>query len=232
MRTTVSSRRRARVLYAGVVVFIALALLTARSIFVAWHTRSGEARAEAILNLVAQRTPSRPTDAPGAMAWLRLELDRYEQRIPDARRAALYRSLAASSERVPDALSQVADELRAGQPGESDRGVKFQALWPSATPSLRRTRLVTFDGHTLVVTRRRALDDESEPQAVASDRVLRSLVPLITERRAALARVFEAHPLPAVPGDRAPRPVRLYVVTEDGTLVSEPWDSSEPGSAA
>jgi hypothetical protein len=102
MRTTVSSRRRARVLYAGVVIFLALALLTARSIFVAWHTRSGEARAEAVLNLVAERTPSRPTDAPGAMAWLRLEFDRYEQRIPDERRAALYRGLAAPAERAKD----------------------------------------------------------------------------------------------------------------------------------
>src|SRR5262245_61327672 len=115
MRSTVSSssRRRARVLYAGVVVFLALALLTARSIFVAWQTRTGEARAEAVLNLVAQRTPSRPTNAPGAMAWLRLELDRYEQRITDPRRAALYRSLAAPAERVPDALTPAADELRA-----------------------------------------------------------------------------------------------------------------------
>ena len=77
-------------LYAGVVVFIALAVSTTRSIYVAWQTRSGEAKAEAVLDLVAQRTATRPTDAPGAMAWLRLELDRYERRIADSSRAVLY----------------------------------------------------------------------------------------------------------------------------------------------
>ena len=94
-------------LYAGVALFAALALFTARSIWIAWHERSGEAKAEAIFDLVGQRTPLRPTDAPGAMAWLRLELDKYARRL-DPDRARLYRSFAAGGDRVPAELRHLA----------------------------------------------------------------------------------------------------------------------------
>ena len=80
MRSTVSLRRGVGVLYAGVVVFAGLAALTARSIWTAWQERSGDERAAAVFDLVAERTALRPTDAPGAMAWLRLELDRFGRR--------------------------------------------------------------------------------------------------------------------------------------------------------
>src|SRR5262245_20551096 len=101
MRTTV---RRTRVLYAGVGVFVALSIFTARSIWLAWQERSGEAKAAAIFDLVQQRMPPRPTEAPGAMAWLKLELDRYRQQIGDPERARLYGEFAAASRHVPEEL--------------------------------------------------------------------------------------------------------------------------------
>ena len=91
-------------LYAGVVVFVGLAAFTARSIWIAWQERSGDARAAAVFDLVAERTALRPTDAPGAMAWLRLELDRFGRREHDGARATRYASFAASGDRVPESL--------------------------------------------------------------------------------------------------------------------------------
>jgi PAS domain-containing protein len=43
-------------------------------------------------------------------------------------------------------------------------------------------------------------------------------------------RAIAAAPLPSLPDDRPPRPVRLYAVAEDGTLVSAPWRGPAPDS--
>src|SRR5678816_4206378 len=80
MRSTVSLRRGVGVLYAGVVVFDGLAAFTARSIWIAWQERSGDARAAAVFDLVAERAGVRPTAAPGAVARRRLALARFGRR--------------------------------------------------------------------------------------------------------------------------------------------------------
>src|SRR6185503_2795174 len=69
MRTTLQPvrTRRVRLLYAGVAIFVVLAWLTADSVWRAWNERAGRARAGAVFDLVQQRMPSRPTEAPGAM---------------------------------------------------------------------------------------------------------------------------------------------------------------------
>src|SRR5215468_10174457 len=113
MRPTVSLRRGVGVLYAGVAVFVGLAAFTARSIWIAWQARSDDARAAAVYDLVSERTPVRPTDAPGAMAWLRLELDRFGRRASGGDRARSYASFAASGERVPEALAPLLAVMRA-----------------------------------------------------------------------------------------------------------------------
>ena len=227
MRNTLSPRRRLGVLYAGVLVFAALSVFTAWSIARAWERRSGEARAEAVLSLVAERTPPRPTEAPGAMAWLRLELDRYERHIADPQRAAMYRSLAASADRVPEVLAATAAVLGGPGPPKNDARV---TLVPDATASpstsLRESQLADLNGRTFVVTRRRGLD------AGTVDRFVRTVVPLLAASGAALDRSLGAHPLPDVPDDRPPRPVRIYAVSEDGTLVSAPWSGTRADAAA
>ena len=85
--------------------FVALAAFTARAIWIAWHERSGEARAEAVFDLVGQRMPPRPTEAPGAMAWLQRELERYARHLDDDR-ARLYRQFATASDGVPAPLER------------------------------------------------------------------------------------------------------------------------------
>ena len=219
-------------LYAGVALFVALALFTARSIWIAWHERSGEAKAEAVFDLVGQRTPLRPTDAPGAMAWLRLELDKYARRL-DPDRARLYRRFAAGGDRVPAELRQLLPAMVLSPQAAADEPrVRLLDASPSPATSLRRQRLVELDGRTLVVTRRHALDAARGGEGAGSDRFVRGVVPALVRAQAEIARAIEQSPLPSVPGNRAPRPVRVYAVAEDGTLVSAPWDDAPGGAGA
>jgi len=234
MRLSLSSRRHAGVLYAGVALFVALAAFTARSIWTAWQERSGEAKAEAVFDLVGQRTPLRPTDAPGAMAWLRLELDRYGRQLDDDR-ARLYRALAASGDRVPAILQPLADAMAMSDPGAVPGAAAIHFTEPADGPvdSLRRQRLVQYGDRTLVVTRRRALDVGEAVTDLSSNQFVRAAVPALSLATQAVGRALARDPLPHVPGDRSPRPVRLYAISEDGTLVSAPSDEgAEPVRAS
>ena len=103
---------------------------------------------------------------------------------------------------------------------------------PSPAASLRRQRLVELDGRTLVVTRRHALDASRGGEVAGSDRFVRGVVPALVRAQTDIARAIEQSALPSVPGDRAPRPVRVYAVAEDGTLVSAPWDDVAGGTRA
>ena len=250
MRSTVSLRRGVGVLYAGVVVFVGLAAFTARSIWTAWQERSGDGRAEAVFNLVAERTPLRPTDAPGAMAWLRLELDRFGRREGDGARVPRYASFAASGDRVPASLAPLLAVMRTamdaapGGPGSnrdvpltgsgsSDAPLAGPGLGsgaPAAHASLREQHVFEVGDRPVIVTRRKpGTDAERAPSDAFVGRVAAPLVQAV----GAIDRAIAAAPLPLVPGDRAPRPVRLYAVSEDGTLVSVPWpDRQKPDAAA
>jgi PAS domain-containing protein len=213
------------VLYAGLVLFVVLALLTARSAWSAWHARSGEAKAEAVFDLVAQRMPLRPTEAPGALAWLQRELSRYERHLPDEARARAYRSLATAADDVPESLSGVLAALRSSaltRPAD-DLGRAPSAPIDDASPSLRRQHLVEYHGRTLALTRSRLADAEPPGADTSSNRFLRSTVPVLIAAQAAIDLSIAGAALPAVPGSAPPRPVRVYAVSEDGTLVSAPW---------
>jgi hypothetical protein len=206
-------------LYGGVVVFALLAALTARSIWRAWTDRAGQARAEAVFNLVQQRTPSRPTEAPGAMAWLRDQLAAYRRHLPDPSAPVFERLAHAGDEppaelaRVVVAMRHVAEAASAGHPP-----VRIERL-SDREPSRRAISLVTAGEVTLVVTRRRAL--ELDPSS--NEFVSRLAWPMATAK-------------PAVEQALAAgiRPVRLYALADDGTLLSLPWGSSNepPDSVA
>jgi PAS domain-containing protein len=219
------------VLYAGVALFVGLAAFTARAIWTAWHERSGEARAEALFDLVGQRMPPRPTEAPGAMAWLQRELERYARHLDDDR-ARLYRQFASASDGVPAALEPVRDAIRRATVDPAAPGrVRWLGISDPAGPSsLRSQRLVVLDSRTFVVTRRRALEPASEAGAVSSDSVVRWAAAFLGEASASVERELIARQLPAVPGNRQPHPVRLYLVSEDGTLISAPWEPARNGS--
>ena len=135
-----------------------------------------------MLSLVGERTSPRPTAAPGAMAWLRLELDRYEQHIADPDRAAVYRGLASPAARVPDSLGPIADALVAPPPDGADAG----ALVRRRRRPLRRRRHSRCDANVspssatarFVVTRGRWLDADVGPTERVN-RLVRAAVALL-----------------------------------------------------
>ncbi|HEX3759268.1 MAG TPA: hypothetical protein VHW23_11200, partial [Kofleriaceae bacterium] len=239
MRSTVSLHRGVGVLYAGVAVFVGLAAFTARSIWIAWQERSDDARAAAVFDLVAERTPVRPTDAPGAMAWLRLELDRFGRRARgdghgNSEPARWYARFAASGERVPEPLAPLVAVMRAAADGAATAGpgaagaeLRARPAASPTRPSLREQQVLDVAGRPVVVTRRRP---GSDAERAPSDAFIAEVAPRLARAAGAIDRALVAAPLPPVPGDRPPRPVRLYAVAEDGTLVSAPW--AEPASDA
>ena len=215
--------------------FVVLAAFTARSIWTAWEERSGDARAAAVFELVSERTPLRPTDAPGAMAWLRLELDRFGRRAHEGDRARPYASFAASGDRVPDALAPLLVAMRATLAEDAVPVSPGGAASPSASPrwsagsSLREQRVFALAEHAVVVTRRKAASDA---ERAPSDGFVADVAPRLVRAVEAIDQAIAATPLPPVPGDRPPRPVRLYAVSEDGTLVSAPWRDRAGADAA
>lgn len=216
-----STSRAPYLLYAGVLLFTALALLTARSIWLAFEDRAGQARASAVFDLVATRTSLRPTDAPGAMAWLRRAIDRLATGSGDT-------VLAEPSAGVPPALASVAAALRApttapSTPTSPSRSIVFEPAPGVATSSIREEQLLQVGDHVLAMTKRRSI-----PAGDAAASAAREL----TAADARLRRVLSAQPLPTALGGQRVRLVRLYTVDEDSTLLSLPWiDRPDPAEA-
>ena len=131
MRTTLSpARGRAILLYSGVAVFVLLSALTARTLWRAWNERAGQARTAAVFELVQQRMPSRPIEAPGAIAWLREQLTTY--------RAHLRGSDASTFERLSDETENVPAELVAATKPCAPSCCRHRKTTPCLRRALRR----------------------------------------------------------------------------------------------
>jgi PAS domain-containing protein len=216
-----------RLLYLGVFLLAGLVALAVLSIRREWQARIGQAQADTIFQLVQGRTPARPTETPGATAWLNLELRRYRERIADPEKARLYGEVAEwqDTRSVPPFFAPIR-ELLASPVQPTDRQAVPRLLHPQALQegSLRRQSYVELDRTWLVATRRTALDtpdlaDLSNP----SNRFVLAVSPRLLALGNELPRVLAQHPLPPLPGSRPPRVVRLYALSEDGTLVSLPF---------
>jgi PAS domain-containing protein len=221
-----------RLLHLGVFLFAVLVALAALSIRREWRQRIGESRSDAIFQLVQGKTPARPTETPGATAWLNLELRRYREKIADPGKARLYGEVAEwqDTRSVPPFFAPLRELLAA--PLRPPSNLETPALHPpgdlgepSEPPrTLRVQSFVELRERWLAVTRRRALD--SADLAAPSNRFLAATAPHLLALSDDLARVLAAHPLPALPGSRPPRVVRLYALAEDGTLISLPLPGS------
>ncbi|HEY7213095.1 MAG TPA: PDC sensor domain-containing protein, partial [Thermoanaerobaculia bacterium] len=215
-----------RLLYLGVFLLAVLVALAALSIRREWQARIGQAQAEAIFRLVQGRTPARPTETPGAAAWLNLELRRYRERIADPEKARLYGEVAEwqDTRSVPSFFAPIRALL--ARPVESAAGRTLpRLLHPKGIQegSLRGQSYVELDGRWFAMTRRTALDSaDLEDLANPSNRFLAAVAPHLLALSEALPRVLAEHPLPALPGSRPPRVVRIYGLSEDGTLLSLP----------
>src|SRR5436305_6857073 len=220
-----------RLLYLGVFLLAVLVALAAISIYQESQQRIGQSRSEAIFQLVQGKTPARPTETPGATAWLNLELRRYRERIPDPEKARLYGEVAEwqDTRSVPSFFSPIRDLLASPlRPPPSPTPSAPPALHPpgdlgepaGAPLSLRSQSFLELDRRWFAVTRRRALD--STDLASPSNRFLSAAAPHLLALSEDLLRVLARHPLPALPGGRPPRVVRLYALAEAGTLISLP----------
>ncbi|HEY2291590.1 MAG TPA: ATP-binding protein [Thermoanaerobaculia bacterium] len=223
-----------RLLYLGVFLLAVLVALAATSIYQEWQQRIGQSRSEAIFQLVQGKTPARPTETPGATAWLNLELRRYRERIPDPEKARLYGEVAEwqDTRSVPPFFAPVRDLL--ASPLRRPAVQKPPVLHPptdlgepAMSSPLRTQSFVELDGHWLAATRRTALDSRDLiALANPSNRFLALATPHLAALSEELPRVLREHPLPAFPGSRPPRVIRLYALSEDGTLVSLPLAQS------
>ena len=205
MRTTLSpARGRAFLLYAGVAVFVLLAALTARTLWRAWNERAGQARTAAVFALVQQRMPSRPIEAPGAIAWLREQLAAYRAHLRPTD-ASTFERLSDETENVPTELAAATAAMRAVvlSPAD-DEPLPAATAAPNSGTSRRAVSLIARRDATFVVTRRHIL----EKDAASNGFVSRLLTPMAAAR-GALDEALRG----------VARPVRLYALAEDGTLV-------------
>jgi PAS domain-containing protein len=223
------SRWGSRLLLFGVFLFAVLVALAAMSIRQEWQQRIGQSRADVIFQLVQGKTPARPLETPGASAWLNFELRRYRERIADPAKARLYGEVAEwqDTRSVPPfflPLRQLlARPVQRPATAVSPVLVSPDPLHDPPKPSFLRVQsFLELDRHWFAMTRRAALESSDLADTNPSNRFLNLTTPHLLDLAAALPQVLAGQPLPALPGSRPPRVVRLYALSEDGTLVSLP----------
>ncbi len=138
------------------------------------------------------------------------EPPRFAHRSPRGARRTRRGSGRRASPRSKPPPARLLDPLQAGDPAAGSPPLQF-----------RDVSYLDLGGRRLVVTRRRALAGTAA--ASPSDRFVARAAARLTATAAALQASLARHPLPALPGDRAPQIVRIYAVSEDGTLVSLPF---------
>lgn len=225
MRSTLSPRRRTRLLHLGLVLLATLVFFTARAVWQAWQDRSGQARADAIVELIDERTPLRPTDTPGASAWLQLELDRYGRRA-GAEADARFGAFAGSGTLAPTTLEPVVAALRRATGTQSDPSAIRVVRQVSAADARRAQALLEYRKEHFALTYRKT--------TVASpddDGFVREAIGIVAAAEAGVMEVLSSQPLPVVPDSTAPHPVRVYAIAEDGALLSAPWQSGAESDA-
>jgi hypothetical protein len=237
-------RRRPWLLYLSVLLVAVVAAVAFVSLRREWQRRIGQSRGQTIFELVEDTVPSRPTETPGVAAWLHLELKRFRQTIADPATARLYGEVADwhDDASLPRFLAGLREVLLLPPPrpaaGDVPRPLAAAALGGLAgddepQPRLRVQRYVELHGRWFALTRRRTLDREDlgDLEAPANRFLLYATHHLLAVGDALQAEL-DRHPLPPVPGRRPPRLVRVYAVSEDGTLVSAPLagDPADPAS--
>ena len=219
-----------RLLFLGVFLFAVLVALAATSIRQEWQQRIGQSRSDVIFQLVQGKVPARPLETPGASAWLNFELRRYRERIADPVKARLYGEVAEwqDTRSVPPFFAPLrqllASPVRRPESAASPVLVSPDPLHDPPKPSaLRAQSFLELDSHWFAITRRTALESGNVVDlANPSNRFLGLTAPHLLDLAAALPRVLAERPLPPLPGSRPPRVVRLYALSEDGTLISLP----------
>ncbi len=233
-----------RLLYLGIVLVVAVAAVAVLSVRREWLRQIGQSRGQAIFELVQDTVPSRPTATPGVVAWLHVELKRYSSHLADPAKARLYSDVTDwhDDQSLPAFLGglRAALLLPPPRPAAADvprplTGAELAAPGTGAAAdgaAMRVQRWVALRDRWFAVTRRRTLDAADPGDlSLPSNRFLLFATHHLLAVAGALRETLARRPLPAVPGDRPPRLVRIYAVSEDGTLVSAPL-AGDPADAA
>jgi hypothetical protein len=134
-----------------------------------------------------------------------------------------------ASTAVPPAVPLAVPPAHLLSPAEMGDTAAGGALSPL---QFRTQTYLEMAGRWLVVTRRRALDSRDlGDRASAANRFLIEAGRRLLAAGDRFDRVLSRRPLPAVPGTSRPRIVRLYAISEDGTLVSSPFVPAAAGEA-
>ena len=170
-----------RLLYWGIGLFAVLLAVTVFSIRDVWLARTNDARARAHFDMVQGTLPNRPTDTPGASAWLYRELERHmaRQNIGDLASWRDYRSL-------PDAFLNYGSLLTEPAP-QSESPSQILALPNTPDPTTDPTTNLQFrdqfytswQDHQFVVTRRKALGGPSLEEDTAANQFLKQAMPAL-----------------------------------------------------
>lgn len=201
-----------RLLYLGTFVFAVLLVVTLFSLTRVWQKRDDDTRARAIYDLVQNTLPNRPTDTPGAAAWLHRELTRYWDRgeihDPSYWRAGpalpqpfrVYGDLLST----PVAISNNPEPtvLKLDDGGAEERAAllfrdQFYAQWGA---------------QQFVITRRKALGGVDLSAQTPANTFLRLALPQ-------MAQLAEKRPTPSGINHRL---VRFFALSEDNTLATLP----------
>lgn len=207
-------------LYLGIVMFGLLLLAVVMRVAEDWAGRVESGRARAFYELVHGYIPNRPTDTPGAIAWLHWELDNYlaqQEQWPNG----LSSDLAAWQDfrSIPSLFAPLADVLTVVPDPELPPHAFQPVLLPGAEEELEklqfRTQFYVFDQDLcFVVTRRLVLGEGPYRPENPSDVFLGNSISHLLNLASHL-------------GPKAEQVVRLYTLCEDGMLTTFPLSPSE-----
>ncbi len=217
-----------RLLYLGILLFVALLGVTVVSISHLWQARIDATRASALYELVRGSVPNRPTDTPGVIAWLQWELRQY---LADGDGENPYRDIAEWQDSIPPIFAGYGALLAA--PPAATKPVpklRFADLEdPDAEDQALHFRdqfYVALDPDLFVVTRRRKLGGQNvEDLSNPSNRFLQQALPHLVAIRQSLMQTNKT-------SGTGPEIVRLYSLCENGMLATLPFPERQLAEGA
>ena len=204
-------------IYAGAVLFLALVGLSIYYFQMEWQASIENSKAHELYEIVHNVIPNRPTDTPGAVAWLHMELEKYlsnTEGMPEFAQLQEHRE-------VPRELQPWADFMANYNFGATPEPFPVTASGlddVSDLPTLqfRSVSLVNKDDEQFVMTRRSKLGDDLNNLDVPSNLFLHRSLPFLSSIHNQLRSLEKPD------SSHGYHIVRYYTLCEDGMLTLLP----------